>query len=167
MPFSQCDSYILLQSKIHDKDGESVMGKFIKLLAGIVLALSMALSGNLMSTNVLAANDAALYISGARFLTALHGQADDNSEIVVALYEKNGEDIAYINDGISHVYTSYTVSDATIKGIGQVQRYAVEGTLVLNFFMAGDIPCLMTDEGKIYACEYLNNYYVTQIQNQD
>ncbi len=167
MPFPQCDSYILLQSKIHDKDGESIMGKFIKILAGIVLALSMALSGNLMSTNVLAANDAALYISGARFLTALHGQADDNSEIVVALYEKNGEDIAYINDGISHVYTDYTQSNTTINGIGAVERYAFEGTLVLNFFMAGDIPCLMTDEGKIYACEYLNNYYVTQIQNQD
>ncbi len=167
MPFPQCDSYILLQSKIHDKDGESIMGKFIKLLAGIVLALSMALSGNLMSTNVLAANDAALYISGARFLTALHGQADDNSEIVVALYEKNGEDIAYINDGISHVYTSYTVSDATIKGIGQVQRYAVEGTLVLNFFMAGDIPCIMLNDGRVFACEYLDNYEVSQIQSYD
>ncbi|SFP63780.1 hypothetical protein SAMN04487928_10539 [Butyrivibrio proteoclasticus] len=143
------------------------MGKFIKVLAGIVLALSMALSGNLMSTNVLAANDAALYISGARFLTALHGQADDNSEIVIALYEKNGEDIAYINDGMSHVYTSYTVSDATIKGIGQVQRYAVEGTLVFNFFMAGDIPCIMLDDGKVFACEYLDSYAVSQLQSYD
>lgn len=167
MPFLSLFSYILLQSKIHEKDGKGIMRKFIKILAGIVLALSLALTGNVMSTNVLAANDAALYIKGARFLTALHGQAADDSEIVVALYEKNGEDIAYINDGMNHVYTSYTVSDATIKDIGQVQRYAVEGTLAFNFFMAGDIPCIMMDDGKIYACEYFNNYEVTQIQSYD
>ena len=167
MPSSQFISYKLLQSKIHGKDGESIMGKFIKILAGIVLALSMAMSGNFMATNVLASNDAALYISGARFLTALHGQADDNSEIVLALYEKNGENIAYLNDGISHVYTDYTQSNTTINGIGAVERYAFEGTLALNFFMAGDIPCIMLDDGKVFACEYLDSYAVSQLQSYD
>jgi len=143
------------------------MKKIIKMVTAFVLATTMILTGSFASAKVHASNDAAKYIAGADFEAALHGQSNDGREILFALYDKNGEHIAYINDGMTHVYTSYTQTQTTLKNVGAAEKYAVEGTWEAYFFKAGDIPCLMTNDGTIYACEYLDAYTVSQVMQQD
>ena len=114
-----------------------------------------------------AADEHYKYIKNATFLGALHGQNQDDKELVIALYDKNGEKIAYINDGISYVYTSYNEVDSAMKGIGNVEKYTFEGTLVLNFFDLNGVPCLATDDGIIYVCEYLTADDVLALMSYD
>ena len=143
------------------------MNKIITIITGAILAMTIALTGSFAATKAYAASDYQKYVKGATFLGALHGQDQNDKELVIALYDKKGEKIAYINDGISHVYTSYTETDATMDGIGAVERYAFEGTLVLNFFTQNGIPCLTTDDGLIYVCEYLTADEVATLMSFD
>lgn len=143
------------------------MNKILTMLTGTVLAMIIALTGGFAASKAYAASEYQKYIKGATFLSALHGQDENDNEIVVALYEKDGENIAYINDGISYVYTSYTEMDSTMDGIGAVERYTFEGTLVLNFFILNGMPCLATDDGIIYACEYFTAYDVATLMSYD
>lgn len=144
------------------------MKKVITIISGIVLAITLILSGSFTSAKAYAADESAKYIKGARFLTALHGQDENDREIVVALYEKKGENIAYVNDGIAHVYTGYTTKDTTMKNIGPVQRVTVGDVLVYNFFLLDDeTPCLITDDGTIYVCEYVDSATVSGLQKLD
>lgn len=144
------------------------MKKIFTIISGIVLAMALVLTGSFTASKAYAADDSASYIKGARFLTALHGQDENNKEIVVALYEKNGDNIAYVNDGIAHVYTGYTTKDTNMKNIGPVQRVTVGDVLVYNFFLLDDeTPCLMTDDGTVYLCEYVNYATVSALQKLD
>ena len=143
------------------------MKKFIKMITATVMAATMILTGSFASTQVHASNDATKYIAGANFEVALHGESNDGQEIVFALYNKNGDNIAYIYDGMTHVYTSYKQTQTTLKDIGAAEKYTVEGTWEAYFFMAGDIPCLMTNDGTIYSCEYFDAYTVSQVMLQD
>ena len=143
------------------------MKKYIKMIAAAAMAATMIFTGSFASTQVHASNDAVKYIVGANFEVAVHGESNDGQEIVFALYNKNGDNIAYINDGITHVYTSYKETQTTLQGVGTAEKYTVEGTWEAYFFMAGDIPCLMTNDGTIYSCEYLDAYTVSQIMLHD
>ena len=142
------------------------MKNFLTFLTGLILAIVMVFGG-FATTNVFAANDASKYISGAKFLVALHGQDENDEEILMALYERpDGNEIAYINDGHSHVYQSYTAQNATYNGIGSVEKYTVD-EFVVNFFMLDGTPFLITDDGRLYACEYMTADEVKQIQSYD
>ncbi len=143
------------------------MNKILEMTIGVILAMAIALTAGFTAAKAYAANDYQKYVKGAIFLGALHGQDQNDKELVIALYDKKGEKIAYINDGISHVYVSYTETDATMDGIGAVERYAFEGTLVLNFFTQDGIPCLTTDDGIVYACEYLTADEVATLMSFD
>ena len=143
------------------------MKKIITFIASVIMMLALFVQGGFAASRVVAADDSAQYIKGARFLTALHGQAEDDSEIVIALYETKNGDVAYLNYGSGHVYTDYTVQDANINGIGSVQRYTLSGTFVVNFFMLDDMPCLITGDGVIYACEYLDSNTVRELMKLD
>ena len=87
-----------------------------------LLALVTMLTGSFATTTAFAANDSAQYISGASFINAFHGQDEYNNEILIAMYEKDGELIAYINDGISHVYAGCTEKDTTMKQMWKTAR---------------------------------------------
>ena len=132
-----------------------------------LLALVTMLTGSFATTTAFAANDSALYISGAKFISAFHGQDEYNNEILIAMYEKDGELIAYINDGISHVYAGCTEKDTTMKQIGAVEQYTVGGTFVFNFFESNGIPAIVMDDGTVYAGEYLSEYVVTEVMKLD
>ena len=144
------------------------MKKIISMLTGVLLAGILFVTGGFASTVAYAADDSAKYIKGATFLSAVHGQTEDGTEIVLALYEKkNGEDIAYINDGMGHVFTDFTIKYDTIKGIGPVQKITVGGNAVVTYFESDGIPGLITEDGTIYACEYLDAYTVSQLMSMD
>ena len=74
------------------------------IITGVILATMMFITGGFASSKVYAADESAKYIKGATFISAVHGQTEDGTEIVLALYEKNNQDIAYLNDGIEHVF---------------------------------------------------------------
>lgn len=143
------------------------MNKILEMTIGVILAMTIALTAGFTAVKAYAAGDSQKYVKGATFLGALHGQDQNDKELVIALYDKKGEKIAYINDGISHVYTSYNETDATMDGIGAVERYTFEGTLVLNFFTLDGLPFLATDDGIIYACEYLTADEVATLMSFD
>ncbi|MCR5556651.1 MAG: hypothetical protein K6F75_03710 [Butyrivibrio sp.] len=54
-----------------------------------------------------------------------------------------------------------------MDGIGAVERYTFEGTLVLNFFTLDGLPFLATDDGIIYSCEYLTADEVATLMSFD
>ena len=139
------------------------MKKIISTIFGMTLAMMILLTSGFASTKAYAASDSAKYLKGARFLTALHGQDENDNEIILALYEKNGTNIAYLNDGISHVCTSYTDKSVNVTNLGTVERVTIGDTLFFDFFMADDIPCLLCEDGNIYACEYLTAYEMNQL----
>ena len=144
------------------------MKKFISMLTGVLLAGVLFITGGFASTKAYAADDSNKYIKGATFLSAVHGQTDDGSEIVLALYEKkNGEDIAYINDGMGHIFSDFTIKYGTMKGIGPVQYITVGDNLVITYFESDGIPGLIAEDGTIYACEYLDAYTVSQLMSTD
>ena len=89
--------------------------------------------GGFATTNVFAANDASKYISGAKFLVALHGQDENDEEILMALYERpDGTEVAYINDGKSHVYQSYTVPPYYDSMIAKIISYGKTREIAIN-----------------------------------
>lgn len=144
------------------------MKKIISMLTGVLLAGILFISGGFASTVAYAADDSAKYIKGATFLSAVHGQTEDGTEIVLALYEKkNGEDIAYINDGMGHIFSDFTIKYGTMKGIGPVQYITVGDNLVITYFESDGIPGLIAEDGTIYACEYLDAYTVSQLMSTD
>ena len=143
------------------------MNKIITIITGAILAMTIALTGSFAATKAYAASDYQKYVKGATFLGALHGQDQNDNELVLALYDKNGDKTAYINDGVSHVYASYKEVDSTLNGIGSVERYEFEGTLAYNFFTLNGFPCLATDDGLIYVCEYLTADEVATLMSFD
>ena len=144
------------------------MKKIISMLTGVLLAGILFISGGFASTVAYAADDSAKYIKGATFLSAVHGQTEDGTEIVLALYEKkNGEDVAYINDGMGHIFSDFTIKYGTMKGIGPVQYITVGDNLVITYFESDGIPGLIAEDGTIYACEYLDSYTVSQLMSTD
>lgn len=144
------------------------MKKNLSKLIAITMAFGFIISPLWLPIQAQAANESGIYLNDTRFLTCLHGQTDNGKEIVIALYEKKGgDDIAYINDGAGHVYTSYVVQDAYRMDIGACQQYTFGGTLIYDFFTVNGTPCLIAGDGTIYACEYLDSYTVSQIMNYD
>ena len=143
------------------------MRKIMTMITGVILATMMFITGGFASSKVYAADESSKYIKGATFLSAVHGQSEDGTEIVLALYEKKGQDIAYINDGIEHVFTDFNIKYDTMKGIGQVQRITVGGNIVLTYFESNGIPGLIAEDGNIDACEYLEANEVAQIMSFD
>ena len=143
------------------------MRKIMTMVTGVIMAMMMFISGSFASMTAYAADESAKYIKGATFISAVHGQTEDGSEIILALYEKKGQDIAYINDGMEHVFTDFKIKYDTVKGIGDVQKITVGGNIVLTYFESNGIPGLIADDGTIYACEYLDAYDVSQVMSMD
>lgn len=143
------------------------MKKMITMISGVVLALVLFTTGVFTDPKAYAADESSLYVDGARFICALHGVADNDSEIVLALYERSDGDLAYINIDGTHAYASFTNKIVNRKDMGYVERFTIADTLVLDFFMAYDIPCIMTEDGVIYVCEYLDAYVVREIMKLD
>lgn len=142
------------------------MKKILTIVTGVVLAATIVLASGLAKTNAYAASASQKNLKDATFLGALHGQNQDDTELILALYEKSGEKIAYVNDGVSEVYTSFTKKDSTMPGIGSVEKYTIGNTLVLNFFVNNGIPCLITEDGTIiYVCEYLTADTITALMS--
>ena len=172
-----CDSFVILPHAIitlqftsakNKKDGNSDMRKVMTIITSVILATMMFITGGFASSKVYAADESSKYIKGATFLSAVHGQTEDGTEIVLALYEKkNGEDIAYINDGMGHIFSDFTIKYGTMKGIGPVQYITVGDNLVITYFESDGIPGLIAEDGTIYACEYLDAYTVSQLMSTD
>ena len=143
------------------------MKKVMTIITSVILATMMFITGGFASSKVYAADESAKYIKGATFISAVHGQTEDGTEIVLALYEKNNQDIAYLNDGIEHVFTDFTIQYGAIQGIGQVQFITVGNSIELTYFESNGIPGLIAEDGTIYACEYLDAYTVSQLMSMD
>ncbi len=143
------------------------MRKVMTIITGVILAAMMFITGGFASSKAYAADESAKYIKGATFISAVHGQTEDGTEIVLALYEKKGQDIAYINDGMGHVFSDFTIKYCSMREIGDVQLITVGGNLVLTYFESNGIPGLIAEDGTIYACEYLNADEVAQIMSFD
>ncbi len=95
------------------------------------------------------------YVDDATFYGAIHGQTADGKELVLAFYDKKGNDVVYVNDGISHVYSSFKKADSSLKGYGNVEKYTIGDTFVVNFCDHNGTPLLITDDGIVFSCEYL------------
>ena len=143
------------------------MRKVMTIITGVILAAVMFITGGFASSKAYAADDSSRYLKNATFISAVHGQTDNEAEIVLALYEKDGKDIAYLNDGMEHVFTDFTIKYATVKGIGQVQNITVGKSVVLTYFESNGIPGLIAEDGTVYACEYLDENTISQLMSMD
>lgn len=140
------------------------MKNILTFFAGLLLSVSMVFGG-FATTEVFAASNEAQSINGAQYLFALKGYDDNGNKILMAVYcRQDGVGVAYVNDGRTHVYQKYTISESTYEGIGSVVKFTLKfdyDDYDFNFYhnMSGK-PCLITEKGRIYVCEYMTEYEV-------
>lgn len=136
-------------------------------IAGTILTLALLFFGGYGSPTVFAADESAMYIKGAKFISAVDGKTDEGKEIVVAMYEQKGNNIIYVNDGKNHAYAGYFTAEGYSSDVGYYQDIYVNDEPFIRFFKEGKNKYIITNEGDIFACEALDAYEMSQIMSYD
>ena len=80
---------------------------------------------------------------------------EGDSDFMIAFYEGDAGDVAYVNDGTSEAVAEYTVEEAALDD-GTPYYLVTVGGLQLGYYEDGDDIYFVDDEGNIYAAARLS-----------
>ena len=131
------------------------MKKSIVTLSGIIMALLLAFSGSIFGVKVYAADKASGYLKDAKFIDALKGSAKDESDLVIALYEKKDTNLIFFDDGFSKGYSTFTKKDVYTKDHGLVEKITIDEGFQFSYYEEDGVPYLLSEDGIVYTCKHL------------
>ena len=137
------------------------MKKIFKALTAI--ALGMGIFFQAMTCTAFAAEVPASSVKQSQFVLGLYGTNNDGGEIICAIYNTGKQDIAYLRDGDTKFYGTYTVAPCKLDGATYAERYNVSG-VTFTYFEVDNGRYIMTDEDVIYTVSDISAYEVEQLR---
>lgn len=89
-----------------------------------------------------------------RFVDGFYANNGNGSDFMIAFYESDAGDVAYVNDGTNEVFAEYTVESAQLDDGTEYLLVTVGATQIGYIESESDIY-LVDDEGNIYGAARL------------
>ncbi|SDB47863.1 hypothetical protein SAMN02910298_02397 [Pseudobutyrivibrio sp. YE44] len=139
------------------------LSKFRGTLLATVIIFGMGIFFKGTTCTVYAAQVSSFSVKESQFVTGVYGKSDDGQEMVLALYNNGKKDIAFIRDGNTKFYGTYTVTPKTMTGTTYAERFDVSG-VTFTYFEMDNSRFIITDESVVYALEDISAYEVEQLR---
>ena len=130
------------------------MKKIMIALTGILAALGIVLSAN---TAIVSQAK-----SEPEFMVALEGTDNDLNEIVLALYQDETNEYAYVTDYVDTTYGVCTDTYVNHNGY-RAEQIKVNG-FIFYFYEAKGMKIIELEDGTMYACEYSDQNRINDIR---
>ncbi|XME02320.1 hypothetical protein QYZ88_016865 [Lachnospiraceae bacterium C1.1] len=130
------------------------MVTMVEALGGIVDKMEGADSGS----------DTADSSSEPVFVDGYYANDGNGHDFMIAFYEVDGKDMAYVNDGTDEAVAEYTVENATTDD-GTDFLLVTVGGLTLGYVQDGDDVYIVDSEGTSYAAGQLSEAEANELYN--
>ncbi|MBQ6442959.1 MAG: hypothetical protein IJJ13_10275 [Lachnospiraceae bacterium] len=92
---------------------------------------------------------------GITYVDGYYANDGNGNDFMIAFYEGDAGDLAYVNDGTNEVVAEYTVENATMDD-GTEFLLVTVGNAELGYFQGEDGVYIVDNEGNIYAAGTLS-----------
>ena len=99
---------------------------------------------------------------GITFVDGFYANDGNGNDFMIAFYEGDAGDIAYLNDGTDEVFAEYTVEKASLDA-GTEYLLVTVGNTQLGYVEDGEDLYLIDSEGTVYAAERLSEEEADEI----
>ena len=139
------------------------MKKELLTLAGIVFAMAFVFVGSFFAFEAEAADDNEC-ISDTKPGFGVHGTDENGNEFTVALFNKNGKKMAYINDGESTSYGEYKSTKVTTDDHGTVRKVKINNIVSIELFENDGEHFIEDNNGTVYTTMRLSDEDIIEIR---
>ncbi len=99
---------------------------------------------------------------GITFVDGFYANDGNGNDFMIAFYEGDAGDIAYLNDGTDEVFAEYTVEKAALDA-GTEYLLVTVGNTQLGYVEDGEDLYLIDSEGTVYAAGRLSEEEADEI----